>query len=80
LFFFKTLRDHRDALGLTQWTVCKTIDVPPDRYIRLEKGKTRPTYDEALRIAACLGVDADLIFPVAPPVVDVDAEPQAKAS
>ena len=61
--YFNRLRAHRDALGVSQWTVCKTVDITQDRYGRLEKGQCQPSYDDARRLARFFTVDPDELFP-----------------
>lgn len=57
------LREHRDRLSLTQWTVAKTVDIPLDRYGRLEQGRSEPSYDEGRRLGAFFDVEPDELFP-----------------
>jgi DNA-binding XRE family transcriptional regulator len=57
------LRVHREARQLTQWGVAKGVDIPLDRYERLERGRTEPSYDEGRRLGLFFGVDADALFP-----------------
>lgn len=59
-----TLRQHREARGITQFDVAKHVDIHLNRYHRMEKGVTPPSYAEGMRLAAFFGVPADELFPV----------------
>lgn len=62
--YINRLRWHRDAVPLTQWEVCKAVDIHPNRYGRLEKGIAQPTYAEGVRLGAFFKVAPHELFPV----------------
>lgn len=49
---------------MTQWNVAKHVDIHLNRYGRMEKGVTPPSYAEGVRLAAFFGVEAVELFPV----------------
>lgn len=68
------LRQQREAKGATQWDVCKSVDIHPNRYGRMEKGQTQPSYAEGVRLGAYFGVAPDALFP---PAAVTQANPAA---
>lgn len=58
------LRECREARGLTQWEVCRVVDITLNRFGRMEKGITQPSYQEGVRLAAYFDADASYLFPV----------------
>jgi DNA-binding XRE family transcriptional regulator len=62
--YFNHLRTHRERLALTQWVVSKSVDIPLDRYGRLENGKTEPSYAEAHTLGQFFKVKPVALFPV----------------
>ena len=60
---YNTLRQHREARGITQFDVAKRVDIHIDRYGRMENGKTPPSYLEGIRLAQFFDVPADELFP-----------------
>lgn len=75
--YFNTLDTHREAKRFAQWEVARAIDISPGRYARLELGKMRPSYDEAIRLSVFFGVEPDVLFP---PVVAAPVAEHARAS
>lgn len=67
-----TLRDRREALGLTQWHVARHAGIHLNRYGRIEKGMTEPSYVEGVRLCECLSSSGEQLFLVAE---DVGPEP-----
>jgi HTH-type transcriptional regulator/antitoxin HipB len=59
--FGQTLRERRRTLGLTQEDVAIEAGVGRRFVIELERGKPGASLERALRIAALLGLDVDLI-------------------
>lgn len=58
-----TLREHRETRGLTQWDVAKAVDIHLNRYGRMEKGVTPPSYQEGVRLGAFFGLEPGALFP-----------------
>lgn len=63
--YTNTLREARLALDLTQWEVAKSVDIPLDRYGRLEQGRSEPSVAEGARLARFFKRPVHRLFPAA---------------
>lgn len=57
------LKTHREAKGCAQWDVAKAVDIHLNRYGRMERGETEPSYAEGIRLARFFRVSAAALFP-----------------
>ena len=59
----KHLRLARRAKNWTAAQLAEEVGTSEDQIYFYERGRTKPTREAALRIAAALGMDADTAFP-----------------
>ncbi|UNK71329.1 helix-turn-helix transcriptional regulator [Microbacterium sp. H1-D42] len=57
-----TIRAHREAAGLTQADLARSIGVTRQTLLAIEQGKYSPTLELAFQIARAFGVALDDLF------------------